>query len=255
MRLWLDEYAHLDSPLHRWEPRCKLVALLALIFAFAFVNTLYLAPPVLAIACLLCAVSRLPLSFLLSRLRYPGFFLLAVVVMVPFINGRTILFASGPFALRQEGLLLSLLIITRFVAILTVSLVLFGTSPFLTTLAAMRDLGLPSLLVDMMLFFYRYLQETADNLAALQRAMHLRGFQGNRLHLRNLQMMAALVGSLLIRSYEQSERIYHAMLLRGYGQALQRQQPAQASRYDTSLLYGMLGVAAGLIAANVVLSS
>ena len=34
MKLGLDQYANLDSPIHRWEQRSKLVALIALIFAF-----------------------------------------------------------------------------------------------------------------------------------------------------------------------------------------------------------------------------
>ncbi|MGL6283509.1 MAG: CbiQ family ECF transporter T component, partial [Microcoleaceae cyanobacterium] len=35
---------------------------------------------------------------------------------------------------------------------------------------------------------------------------------------KNLEIYATLVGNLLIRSYEQSHRIYQAMQLRGYGQ-------------------------------------
>ena len=44
MNLWIDEYAHLDSPLHRWNPRGKLLGLFALIFAFSLVSDVRFLP-------------------------------------------------------------------------------------------------------------------------------------------------------------------------------------------------------------------
>jgi len=134
VNLGLDEQVNLDSLFHRWEPRCKLIGLIALIFAFSFVQDLRLLPAMLAITSILYAFSQLPLSFLLTRLRYPGYFILILVILLPFLTGTNILVHIGLFALRQEGLLASLLIITKFVSILTIGLVLFSTAPFLTTI-------------------------------------------------------------------------------------------------------------------------
>jgi len=49
MRLHLDEYSHLDSPLHTWETRSKLIGFLVLIFAFSFVQDLHLLPAMLIV--------------------------------------------------------------------------------------------------------------------------------------------------------------------------------------------------------------
>jgi cobalt/nickel transport system permease protein len=68
----------------------------------------------------------------------------------------------------------------------------------------------------MTLLTYRYLEELADILTNMQRAMQLRGFQSRRLHRRSFKILSQLVATLLIRSYEQSKRVYQAMLLRGY---------------------------------------
>jgi len=218
MKLVLDKYAHLSSPIHRWESRSKLVALLALIFAFALVQKLVLLPAMLLVTTTLYILSRLPFSFLLSRLRYPGFFIAAVVFFLPLVSGDTVLFSWGFLQVRQEGCLLVLLILTRFLCIMTVSIVLFGTAPFLTSIKSMRSLGLPSIIVDMMLLAYRYLEEFGATLTTMQRAMILRGFQPHIFSRRNLQVLASLTGSLLVRSYDQSKRVYQAMILRGYGQ-------------------------------------
>lgn len=253
MKLWLDAYAHLDSPLHRWEPRYKLVALLTLIFAFAFVSDLRLIPVMLTITVGLYGLSGLPLTFLATRLRYPGIFLVMVVSMLPLVVGKTVILSLGPLALRQEGLSLALLVAARFCAILTVSLLLFGTSPFLTTVRAMHALGLPHILTDMILFFYRYLGDIADSLATMQTAMRMRNFQASQLNRRNLGVYASLAGSMLVRSYEQSERVYHAMRLRGYGRAPRPRDGFQAQSRDALALYGSVLVAIGLVVTNVML--
>ena len=144
MKLGIDEYTNLNSPLHRWEPRCKLIGFIILIFAFSFVRDLRMLLAMVAVTIIIYILSNLPVSFILSRLRYPSFFLLVVVLVLPFVSGETIVMSIGPLDVRQEGLLSVLLIATRFICILTVGLILFGTAPFLTTIKAMRALGLPN---------------------------------------------------------------------------------------------------------------
>ncbi|NJL37974.1 MAG: cobalt ECF transporter T component CbiQ [Leptolyngbyaceae cyanobacterium SM1_4_3] len=267
MRFELDEYAYLDSPLHRWEPRFKLIGLLVLIFAFAFIKDLRLVPVVLAIATTLYSLSRMPLSFLISRLRYPGFFLLGVILLLPFLSGETVIWQWGVLTLRQEGVLAMLLVVGRFLAIMTTALILMGTTPFLTTVKTMRSLGLPSLIADMTLLTYRYLYDIAANLSTMQQAMRLRGYGTSTRKnlpfvpdLRELGLLASLAGTLFVRSYEQSERIYKAMRLRGYGSEKFKVHPVYAGSTPSSAtlrtwsgvgLVCTLLVATGLVVAEI----
>lgn len=219
MHLHVDQYAHLESPLHRWNPRVKFVTLFALIVVFSLVRDLAHVPLMLAVTALIFALSRLPLEFLVKRLRYPGVFLLALVVILPLFSGQTVLWQVGPLAIRAEGLALMLLVVSRFTAILTVSLVIFGTMTLTTIARTLRGLGVPALLVDMLLLTLRYLFEFADMLARMQTAMRLRGFSVRRsgLNRRSAAQVGGLIGTLLIRSFEQAEHVYKAMRLRGYG--------------------------------------
>ena len=251
MKLGIDEYAYLDTPLHRWEPRYKLIALMVLIFTFSFVRDLRLLPAMLAVSGVLYIISRLPFSFLLGRLRLPGFFLLAVVVLLPLLSGTTVLFRIGPLAVKEEGCLEMLLIVVKFVCILTTGIVLFGTTPFLTTVKAVRVLGLPFILADMTLFSYRYLYEIGDYLRTMETAMRLRGFH-NR-HLGSLGILASLVGTILVRSYEQSERVFKAMILRGYGQPVSFRDEFQVYFRDLAGLFIVILVAAGFVTAEIFL--
>jgi len=239
MKLALDRYASLDSPLHRWQQEYKLVGLLSLIFAFAFVQNIWLLPIMVTITGILFILSAIPFSFLITRLRYPSWFILAVIIMLPFVSGSTPIFEWGYFAIKEEGCWQALLVSVRFFCILTTSLVLFGTAPFLNSIKAMRSLGLPRVIVDMTLLSYRYLEELGEMLTTMQRAMKLRGFQPKNITRRNLKVFSQLTGSILVRSYERSLRIYQAMILRGYGSKIDAAKKGQRFNFKNSDRYSL----------------
>jgi len=251
MNIGVDEYVHLASPLHRWEPRCKLIGLMALIFAFSFVGNLSILPAMVGVTAALFIVSKLPVSFMLTRLRYPGLFILAVILILPFVSGQTVVLSIGPLDVRQEGLISVFSIATRFFSILTIGLVLFSTTPFLTTIKSMRALGLPSILADMAFLFFRYLFEISDDLRRMEMAMRLRGLRVRRFSLHALRTLAWLGGSILVRSYERADRVYKAMILRGYGHAGRSQYDLRASSRDLIALGVILMVAGGFIAGDI----
>ena len=253
MRLGLEEYARGDSSLHRWDPRYKLIGLMALVFALSYVRDLRTLPLTLVAAAVLLAKSRLPVPFWLSRLRAPGVFILLTALLLPLTSGSTVFFQLGPLALRREGCTQALLMVTKFTTILTTSLVLFGTAPYLTTIKAMRALGLPSLLCDMTLFAYRYIYVIGEDLETMDMAMGLRGFRRNRLGSRALAALSSLAGSLLVRSYERSERVHKAMILRGYGRSERPRGEFQATRGDLLALAVALLAAAGLVTLDLLL--
>ena len=247
----IDEYSGLDSLLHRWEPRCKLIGFLVLIFAFSFVQDLRLLLAMVAVTLTIYLISRLPVSFILRRLRYPSFFLLVLILILPFLSGQTVVLSIGPLDVRQEGLLAVLLIAVRFLSILTTGLILFGTAPFLTTIKAMRALGLPAILADMVLLSFRYLHEIGSDLQKMQTSMNLRGFRRRRFGLRGFRIPAWLSGSLLVRSYERSEWVYKAMILRGYGHAARTRGEFQTRTRDLIILAVFLLIAAGFVAGDI----
>lgn len=91
---------------------------------------------------------------------------------------------------------------------------------------ALRHLRLPRLLIAIISFMYRYLFVLADEATRLLRAREARsaapvnGRTGGGLVWR-AKVAGGMVGQLLLRSFERSERVYNAMLARGYrGQLL-----------------------------------
>ncbi len=123
----------------------------------------------------------------------------------------------------------------------------------------MRSLGLPQVIVDMTLLAYRYLEELGNMLTTMQRAIKLRGFKYQKFSRRNLRILAQLTGSLLVRSYERSTRVYQAMILRGYSynfSQVSKQQKKLWSKQDKLNLLATtvtVTIAISLIIAEVIL--
>ena len=227
----LDDHAHGHSPIHEWDGRLKMVGLLVIIFAFATVDNLVLMPVMVGVTLLAYAMTGLPWSFLRHRLEFPGFFILFLIVFLPFVAGETIIASLGPIDIRQEGIAQAIVVAVRFFCILTLAIVLFGTDSFINSVKAMRALRFPALLADMVLLTYRYLFEVSDYFKAMRTAARMRGFKAE-FSRESLNTFTSLIGHMLVRSYEQSERVYKAMVLRGYGAGTGRIDEYDAQQSD-----------------------
>ena len=103
------------------------------------------------------------------------------------------------------------------------AIVLAASTPFPELLQAMRAIGAPRLLVAMFGLMWRYLFVMVDEALRLMRARSARSGQleggtsrsGGSIAWR-ARVTGGMAGNLLIRAFERSERIYSAMLARGY---------------------------------------
>lgn len=248
----LDELAALNSPIHRWEPRTKLIGLTIFIFAIAFLSQISLLLIALSIAGLLFIVSKIPLTFLLKSLRLPAFFIAIIGIMLIFFSSGTTLFSIGSISIKREGIEAAATIGIRFFSIITLVIVLFGTTQFVSIMKALRSFGLSNILIDMAMFTYRYLFELLEQLEQMQLSMRLRGFKRNKL--KNITKIASLMGTLFIRSYEKSERVYNAMVIRGYGEHTYYTGDFKAGLYDLLFLIAIALISLFLIIVQLFLS-
>ncbi len=101
------------------------------------------------------------------------------------------------------------------------ALLLSFTTPFTDLVEALRRLHLPRVMVAIIGFMYRYLAVLTDEATRLARARASRSAEapGRRSGgplLWRARVTGGMVGSLFLRSYERSERVYAAMLARGF---------------------------------------
>jgi len=228
-----------------WEVRHKLIGLLALIFSFSFIRELILLPLVIAVSVVIYSLSKLGFAYYWSRIRLPGFFLLMLALILPFGAGSTVLARIGPLALKLEGSLSVLLIAVKFLSIFALVLALFAGTPLQKLVSALHSLGLPALLAEMLIFTNRYIYQLLADLRQTQVAARLRGFTGRSV--KALKPLAYIVGTLLVRSHNQSERVFQAMTLRGYGEESLVLRVEQVRPLDRLALAAALLLAAGFV--------
>jgi cobalt/nickel transport system permease protein len=100
------------------------------------------------------------------------------------------------------------------------ALLLSFTTRFSDLVEALRQLRVPRLLVAIIGFMYRYLAVLTGeagrlNRARLSRSAVVEGRGGGSIRWR-AGVVGGMVGSLFLRSYERSERVYAAMQARGF---------------------------------------
>jgi len=223
----LDAYRSRYSFVHRFDARVKLI------LAACFIVSTALTPDGAWLAYLLLtglalgviAASRLGLGFVLRRSLVALPFALAAVTVMFSTHGRALLTMhvfGGDLSITAAG-------VVRFVSILLKSwlsvqmaVVLTASTPFPDLLRAMRSLRLPKVLVAVIGFAYRYIFVIADEVARMMRArvarsgtLSLDRRSGGSVFWR-ARVTGGLAGSLFLRSIERSERIYDAMVARGY---------------------------------------
>jgi cobalt/nickel transport system permease protein len=201
----IDRFAHLDSPLHRLDPRLKIVAFSGFLVAVALVKGLPGACLALLMAGFWLRLSRIPLFFTLRRLKAVVVFLTPFLVLLPLTDP-----AGWRPGLERGGI-----IFLKGLAMVLTVIPMFGTTPFHVSMKALARLRVPQRLITMILFAYRYLFVFAEESRTLQQALKARGFKAgwNRPTFRSL---GNLTGLMVVRAFERTERIYQAMMARGF---------------------------------------
>ena len=116
----------------------------------------------------------------------------------------------------------------------TASVLLTSTTPPLRLLAALRALRLPAILIAVVMLMYRYLFVLVDEAQRMLRARAARsaaiGPGSGGTVVWRAKSAGGMAGSLFIRTLDRSERIYMAMLARGYDGSIRQQSTAPLGR-------------------------
>ncbi|MBE0689937.1 MAG: cobalt ECF transporter T component CbiQ [Anaerolineae bacterium] len=245
-----DRYRAGDTPLHRLDPRVKLVVALVLIVGIVLtpIRALPAYPLLWALVASLAIVGHVGVWRLarLGGIALP--FALAGLTLLFTTPGQPIATINGLTISDAGALRFASLLIKSWLAV-QVSILLSKTTPFTDLLWALQSLGVPATLVLITAFLYRYLftlNDEADRLRKARAARSARGEHGRgggRLMWR-AQVAGGMIGSLFLRSTERSERVYAAMLARGFtGQLRIADPPPLSWRAALPGLLPLLGLA------------
>jgi cobalt/nickel transport system permease protein len=202
------------SPLHRARPQCKVAA--SLLFVLAVVATPREAVWAYGLYALLLAglarVARVPLGLLARRLVIELPFLLFAVLLPVVGQGERVEVLGLPLA--TDGLWAAWNILVKGTLGVTASLLVAATTPVPEVLRGLERLRLPRAFTSVAGFMVRYADVIADDLRRMRIARLSRGYDPRWIW--QARAVAATAGALFIRSYERGERVYLAMVSRGY---------------------------------------
>jgi cobalt/nickel transport system permease protein len=221
---FIDRYAELDSPLHALEARTKIVGFTALTAAVLML------PPAAGtsfllfffLVAILMGVSQIPLEFIAGRTLMILPFVLLAAIAAPWRNDIGFAWFSA--------------LLTRSLLCLVFLVLLTNTTRFAELLRGLRRMGVPRVLVLNLGFLYRYIFVLADEIMRMRLASECR--RVGRLPLRReLSLLTSMLGTLLLRSFERAERMYQAMLSRGYSADFPVAAPRRFSWRDLVFLF------------------
>jgi len=210
-----ETFSRGDSLVHRRDPRLRLVAALAFAAVVALSARWPVAAAGAAIGLVLAFLARLPLRASLGRMVGLNVFMVFLLLLMPLSTPGTPLFHVGPLAFTREGLAGAALVALKANAILLSVTALVSTIDVVAMGHAMESLRVPSPLVHLFLFTVRYVDLLHHERQRLSRAMKVRCYRPG-LNAHSLRSTGYLVGMLLVRSYERSERVVAAMKCRGF---------------------------------------
>ncbi|WP_422879844.1 cobalt ECF transporter T component CbiQ [Nodosilinea nodulosa] len=233
-----------STPWHRLVPQTRLLCALVFVFATALTPTghwetwaLY----ALGLAVLI-GLSRVSLPVLLLRVALEAGFVGVVLIGTLFRPGGTVLWQWGMLQVTTEGL--AVLGSVSFKALLCLIMLnlLTLTTPVPELLQGLTRLKMPPLLVAILASMYRYIAVLAAEFSTMRRAAASRNLtarpQGQR------RVIGNMIGALFVRSYVRGDRVYQAMLARGYSGAMPTAAAIRMGPPDRIALGLMVGLAA-----------
>ena len=244
---FLDPYRPHPSPVHALDARIKLVLVVAFILACAFTPVGAWPVYILLFTLILAVVilSELGVAYVLKRSALALPFMLAALPLLFSVQGSPL----WGFSLGKVQLSISQAGLVRFLSITLNSwlsgiaaIVLASSTPFPNLLAAMRSLRIPRLFV------------LVDEVLRLQRARAARSGElgqpgskpGGSIAWR-ARVTGGMAGNLFLRGLERSDRIYLAMVSRGYDGEVRSFAPPPLRTADWLALWLGVGLLISLL--------
>lgn len=240
------------SPLHDWDPRFKIVAILIFALIVVSLRQPEMVATALAVSIGTIGLGRLSWVSSFRRIMAMNGFLVMFLVILPLTSvvkpgDSLIVFGQlDNWPLNLRGLQLALVIIGKAWAVALLMDPLLATASLGRTLEGLSRLGVPQRVSELLLIAHRYIHVFFGELQRMRNGMDARAFTPS-LRLDTLKDYGNFVGMLLVRSFERTHRVYDAMQARGYSGTMPGHYRFSANKSDWLKAALLIGIGLGML--------
>lgn len=208
--------------IHRWEPRTKLVTGIIMTFLLVSLRTprllIYL---YLGMTGLLTSMG-FSVKILVKRTIYVFPFL--IFMAIPLLIG-------GGIPPSDERVTLVLLLTFKSLTSLYIMFMIFSSQPIIELLNGLAYMKLPKLFISIVFLSWRYVFLLGEKLSNMYKALIARLFKPS-VRKSSLKIYGQVMGGMLIKSIDTSDKVYRAMVSRGFDGTIPTSQPKEIKSMD-----------------------
>ena len=258
----IGQYFPGHSPVHRMDPRMKLIlTIFYIVILFVVSNPFGFIPAVLFLG-FAYGVSKIPVKMIAKSIKpILPIIIFTGVLNLLFIDGENVLFAAGPIHITVQGIYTSLKMALRLVLLIAgTSLMTYTTSPISLTdaieqlLSPLKKVHFPAhelaMMMSIALRFIPTLVEETDKIMSAQKARGADMESGGLIQ--RAKALIPIMIPLFISAFRRAEELALAMECRCYHGGEGRTRMKQL-RY-TGVDFAALGVVTGLLLVIILLN-
>lgn len=232
------------------DPRMRIAMTVIYAVVVVALSNLWVLGGALAVSIALLALSGLPFRKTLKRMAMMDSFIIFTLILLPFTVPGSAIFSLWGLEASWEGLWRATEIALTANAVILAVMTLVGSMEPVTMGHALFALKTPARLVHLMMFTIRYIDVLREEYQRLRTSMKLRGFRP-RSNWHTYRSYGYLVGMMLVRAIERSERILTAMKCRGFNGRITLLEGFHLRRSDLAFAAALGLALLGLIGAEI----
>lgn len=208
----MDDLARGDSAVHHIHPLMLFLVTIAysgLVSSFGRYAIVPVLPFVLY-PVIIFAVSKTPVKPIFKRALIVLPLILGIGLFAVIFDRSIVYFGSSVY---YGGWFNFASLVLKYGLIVISALLMMSTMGIDRLAYALRLIRIPKLIVLQILLTYRYISVIGEEIARTVRAYKLRSFGKKGIH---KTAWGPLIGQIILRTYERSQNIYAAMLMRGF---------------------------------------
>lgn len=255
----LGRYIPMDSPIHKMDPRAKILAMLFILIAIFFPAGWIGYAILFAIVSFVIIIAKLKFNFIWRSMK-PMLFMLFFLLIINSLATKTgkPLFSIGTLVIYSDAILNTLYIAVRLLLMIMITTCLTATTKPLEMTLGIEDLlmpfskiGVPAHEIAMLISIaLRFIPDLIDETQRIMKAQESRGVDLKEGKIKEkIMAILSLIVPLFVSAFQRAEDLANAMEARGYvpGEERTRYKVLKMHMRDYILLFGALIVLVGMI--------